>query len=224
MSAGGDGMASETMDASWHIQGPLLDLFLTPMMGNLTFQEVVNRVLHKNRHSAQCSLDNLRAHCAHIHEELDVLTRAHGEESDKSSGKRIKKEIDMRRKDLESLRECISHHESHLRQEPSEDDTPGDDGLFGHGAEAEMATTPGANDTPSESATTQASDPPPTGGQTHAMEVDDEGNRSPPVSPVSTADDDLLSGGGAIGVETNLAHLTVSSPRGPNAEGEKASV
>ena len=70
----------------------------------------------------------------------------------------------MRHKDLESLREYISYHESHLGQDPSEDNTPGDDGLFGHGAEAEMATTPGANDAPSESATTQASDPPPTEG------------------------------------------------------------
>ena len=70
----------------------------------------------------------------------------------------------MRCKDLESLREYISYHESHLGQDPSEDNTPGDDGLFGHGAEAEMATTPGANDAPSESATTQASDPSPTEG------------------------------------------------------------
>ena len=107
--------------------------------------------------------------------------------------------------------------ESHLREDPSEDSTPGD-------AEAEMATTPRADDTPSESTTTQASDPPPTEGQTHAMEVDDEGIRSPPVSPISPVDDDLLSGGAAIGVETDLAHLTVSSPRGPNGEGEEASV
>ena len=85
MSAGGDGMASETLDASWHNQGPLLDLFLTPMTGNLTFQEVVNRVLYENRHQAQHSLDDLRACRAHIHEELDDLTKAHGEESDKSS-------------------------------------------------------------------------------------------------------------------------------------------
>ena len=41
MSAAGDGMASETLEASQHNQGPLLDLFLTPMTGNLTFQEVV---------------------------------------------------------------------------------------------------------------------------------------------------------------------------------------
>ena len=67
----------------------------------------------------------------------------------------------MRCKDLESLRVRISHHESHLGQDPSEDNSPSDEGLFSHGAEAEMATAPGADDTPSESAMTQASDPPP---------------------------------------------------------------
>ena len=85
MSTRGDGMASETLEASRHSQGPLLDLFLTPMMSNLTFQEVVNRVLYENRHGAQHSLDDLRAHHAHIHKELDDLTKAHGEKSDKSS-------------------------------------------------------------------------------------------------------------------------------------------
>ena len=179
-------MASETLEASRHSQGPLLDLFLTPMTSNLTFKEVVDRVLYENRHDAQRSLDDSRACRARIHEELDDLTKTHREESDKSSQKRIKKEIGMRCKDLESLRVRISRHESHLRQDPSEDNTPGDDGLFSHGAEAEMATAPGADDAPSESATTQASDPPPTEGQTHAMEVDDEGTRSPPASPIST--------------------------------------
>ena len=87
-----------------------------------------------------------------------------------------------------------------------------------------MATALGANDAPSESAMTQASDPPPTKGQTHAMEVNDEGIVSPPASPVSPADDKLLTGGGAIGVEADLAHLMVSSPRGPNGDGEEASV
>ena len=217
------GWPQETLEASRHSQGPLLDLFLTPMMSNLTFKKGVDRVLYENRRDAQRSLDDLRVRRVHIHEELDDLTKTHGEESDKSSQKRIK-EIDMRRKDLESLRVHISHHESHLGQDPSEDNTPGDDGLFGHGAEAEMATAPGADDTPSESATTQASDPPPTEGQTHAMEVDDEGIRSPPASPISPADNDLLTGSGVIGVEADLAHLTVSSPRGPNGEGEEASV
>ena len=78
-------MASETLDASQHNQGPFLDLFPTPMMGNLTFQEVVNRVLYENRCQAQRSLDDLRACRARIREELDDLTKAHREESDKSS-------------------------------------------------------------------------------------------------------------------------------------------
>ena len=130
----------------------------------------------------------------------------------------------MRHKDLESLKERISYHESHLGQDPLEDNTSCDDGLSGHGVEAEMATAPGAGDAPPGSATTQASDPPPTEGQTHAMEVDDESTRSPLASPVSSVDDDLLTGGGVIGVEVDLAHLTVLSPRGPNGEGEEASV
>ena len=69
---------------------------------------------------------------------------------------------------------------------------------------------------------TQASDSPPTEGQTHAMEVDDEGTHPRSASPVSTAEDDLLMGSGEIGVESDLAHLTVLSPRSPNGEGDEA--
>ena len=82
MSTRGDGIASETLEASRHSQGPLLDLFLTPMTSNLTFKEVVDHILYKNRCDAQRLLDDLRACCAHIHEELDDLTKTHGEESD----------------------------------------------------------------------------------------------------------------------------------------------
>ena len=217
-------MASQTLEAMRHSQGPLLDLFLTPMTSNLTFKEVVDHVLYENRRDAQRSLDDLRAHRAWICRELDDLTKAHGEESDKSSRKRIKKKIDMRHKVLESLRVVVSHHESNLRQNPSEDITPSDGGLSGHGAEAEMATAPGADDALSGSATTQPSDPPPTEGQACAMEVDDKGSGSPPASPISPVDDDLLTGGGMIGVKVDMAHLTVSSPRGPNGEGEEASI
>ena len=86
-----------------------------------------------------------------------------------------------------------------------------------------MATARGVDDAPLESAMTPASDPPPTEGQTHAMEVDDEGTHSRSASPVSTVEDDLLMGGGAVGVESDLAHLTVSSPRSPKGEDKEAS-
>ena len=83
---------------------------------------------------------------------------------------------------------AISHHESNLRQDQSEDITPSDDGLSDHGAreapEAEMATAPEANHAPSGNAMTQSSDPPPAEGQAHAMEVDDE-NSGPPQLALS---------------------------------------
>ena len=92
-----------------------------------------------------------------------------------------------------------------------------------------MAPAPGANDAPSESAmtpATPASGPPPAEYQTQDMEVDDDGNHPHLPSPVSCEDDDLLTGlpqSEATGVESGLAHLMVSSPRGPDGEGEEAS-
>ena len=121
------------------------------------------------------------------------------------------------------LKERISYYETQLRQEPSEGNTPDDDGQFSHGAQAETAPAPGADDAPSESATTPASDPPPAEDQTQDMEVDDDGIHPRPPSPLSQEDDNLLMGNEAIGVESDLAHLTVSSPRGPDGEGEEAS-
>ena len=214
-------MASETLEALRHSLGPLLESFLGQTTSNLSFQEVVNRVLHKNWHDAQHRLDDLRACHAQICQELDELTQAH-REAERSSQKRIKKEINMRRKDLESLKECISQHESHFEQDTPEDDILDSDDLLSQGAEAEMATAPGADDAPSESAMTPASNSPPTEG--HAMEVDKGSVISPPASPVSPEDDNLLTGSDAVGVEAGLAHLTVSSPSGPDGEGEEASV
>ena len=121
------------------------------------------------------------------------------------------------------LKERFSYYEMQLGQEPSEGNTPNNDGQFGHGAQAEMAPALGADDAPSESTTTPASDPPPAEDQTQDMEVDDDGNCPHLPSPISHEDDDLLMGNEAIGVESDLAHLTVSSPRGPNGEGEEAS-
>ena len=119
----------------------------------------------------------------------------------------------MRQKDLESFRVTISQHESSLEWGQPEDITTGDDDSSDHGAgdaaKAEMAITPVADDTPSGSATTQSSDPPPAKGQTHAMEVDDENGSPPPDSPIPHGEDDLLTGGGAVGVEGEMANLKV---------------
>ena len=91
-------------------------------------------------------------------------------------------------------------------------------------AEAEMTIAPGADDSPSGSATTQSSDPPPAKGQAPAMEVHDENGDPCPASPISPVDDDLLTGSGAVGVEGGMANLMVSSPKDHNGGGEDASI
>ena len=134
----------------------------------------------------------------------------------------------MRQKDIENLRVAISHHESNLRQGQPGNIATNDDDSSDHGAreaaEAEMAIAPEADDTPSGSAMTQSSDPPPAKGQAPAMEVDDEDGGPLPAIPISPADDDLLTGSGAVGVEGDMANLTVLSPKDHDGSGEDASV
>ena len=134
----------------------------------------------------------------------------------------------MRWKDIKNLRVAISHHKSNLKQGQPGDIATHDDDSSDHGAgeaaESEMAIAPGADDTPSGSAMTQSSDPPPAEGQAHAMEVDVKDGDPPPASPVSPADDDLLTGGGAVGVEGDMANLMASSPKNPDGSGEDASI
>ena len=198
------------------------------MMGSLTFTEVVDHVLDENWCREESSLAELHGRCTQIRGELDDLTEARREESDMSAQKRLKREIDLRRKDIENLKVAISHHQPNLRQGQPGDIVTHDDDLSDHGtreaAEAEMAIAPETDDTPSVSATTHSSDPPPAEGQAHVMEVDDKDGDPPPASPVSPADDDLLTGSGAVGVEGDLANLKVLSPKNPDGGGADASI
>ena len=128
-----------------------------------------------------------------------------------STRKRLKREIDLRRKDIKNLKVAISHHQSNLGQGQPGDMATHDDDSSDHGAgeaaKAEMAVAPEADDTPSVSAMTHSSDPLPAEGQAHVMEVDDEDGDPPPASPISPADDDLLTGGDAVDIEGDLANL-----------------
>ena len=229
MAMGGEPLASESLEAGQHYLGPLLESFLTPRTSGLTYQEVVDHVLTENCRASRQSLRHLQEHCTHEREVLEGLIKAHREldRADKAAQKSLKKEIDQRRKGLETLKECISHYKAQLGQEPSEGSTPGDNGQIRHGAQAEVAPAPVADDAPLESAVTPAPNPSPAEDQAQAMEVDDYAARSSLPSPVSHEDDELLSGlpqSEVTEVESGLAHLTVSSPRGPNGEGEEATL
>ena len=66
MAAEGDEIASQTLEATRHKKGPLLDLLLAPMMGSLTFAEVVDHVLDENQHREESLLAELHGHCTRI--------------------------------------------------------------------------------------------------------------------------------------------------------------
>ena len=103
-----------------------------------------------------------------------------------------------------------------------DDDDSSDHGA-GEAAESEMAIAPETGDTPSVSALEQSPDPPPAESQSHAMELDDEQGDPPPASPISPADDNLLTGRGMADIEGDLANLTVSSPKNPDGSSPDAS-
>ena len=222
-----DQSASQILEAAQHQRGPLVDLLLAPMTGNLTFAEVVGRVLDENQHHEESSLADLQGCRTRIQEELDDLIETCRVESDASIRKRLKREIDLRRKDIESLKVAISYHQSNLGWGESGDVAPNDDNSSDHGAgeaaESEMAIAPETGNTPPVSALEQSSNSPPAKSQSHAMEVDKEQGNPPPASPVSPADDDLLTGGGAANIEGDLANLTVSSPKNLDGSGPHAS-
>ena len=96
--------------------------------------EVVECVLAEKWHRVESSLDDLRGCHAQLQGELDDLIEAHRGESVKSSRRRIKKEIDLRWKDPESLRVAISQHESSLGRGQPEETTTSDDDSSDHGA------------------------------------------------------------------------------------------
>ena len=229
MAAGGEALASESLKAKQHHLGPLLESFLTPRTSGLTYEEVVDQVLMENRRAADQSLRHLQERHTCEREALKGLIKVHGEldKADNAARKSLKKEIDQRRKGLETLKERISHYEAQLGQEPSVGDAPREDGQTRHGAQSQVAPAPVANDAPSESAAIPTPDPSPAEDPAQAMEVDDYAARPSLPSPVSREEDEILTGlpqSEATEVASGLAHLMVYSPRGPNEEGGEASL
>ena len=84
MALRGDQVASETLDASQHCLGRLLESFLIPTTHDLMFREVVGRCLYKNRRDIQHHLNDLVRHRNRVREELDDLVKAHREASGSS--------------------------------------------------------------------------------------------------------------------------------------------
>ena len=95
----------------------------------------------------------------------------------------MKKDIDLRRKDLEFLRGRISQEESYLQEDTPEQDVPEGKDSLDQGAEAVRPPESGADDAPSGGAVAPVSDTSP--GVDAAMEVDKGAVVVPPTSPAS---------------------------------------
>ena len=87
-----------------------------------------------------------------------------------------------------------------------------------------MATTPVADDASPVKAMPEPLTSPPGEEQTRSMEVDDGDDRQPLASPISYKEDELLTGSDVVGVEGEMANLTVSSPGGCDGGDEGASI
>ena len=122
-----DQITSQTLEAARHKRGPLVDLLLAPMMGNLTFAEVVGWVLDENQHHEEISLADLPGGAIPRSEGSWMTSSRLAEWSlSASTRKRLKREIDLRRKDIENLKVAISHHQSNLGWGKSGDVAPDD--------------------------------------------------------------------------------------------------
>ena len=60
--------------------------------------------------------------------------------------------------------------------------------------------------------------------QTHTMEVDDGDEHQTSASPISHKDNELLTGDTVVGVEGEMANLTVSSPGDGEGSDKGASI
>ena len=121
--------------------------------------------------------------------------------------------MEQKRKDLKGLKTIIFEYESHLRGGHEDDPSNSE-------AKGAMAITPVAYDAPSVSATPESLTSPLGEEQTHTMEVEDGDERQTPASPISPREDKLLTGDTVVGVEGEMANLTVSSP-GDSEGGDK---
>ena len=135
----------------------------------------------------------------------------------------MKRDMEQRQKDLKGLEATISQYESSLGrvQVPSGETQASEDNPSNSGAEG---ATPVADDAPPVSTAPEPLTFPPGEDQTCSMEVDDGDDHQPPASPISHREDELLTGDNAVGVEGEMANLTVSSSGGCDGGDKGASI
>ena len=203
--------------------GPLLEYFLMPRLSTITPQEVAARVAQENRRSLETSLRDLHEERDSLQNGIGLLTTALEKEQQKERRKSIKKQLDLRRRELRSNQRRIARLEGLLGleqpQQPQQPPTaqgPLDviieetTETFMTDEESESEATP--QGCPTDEATA------PVRETEQDMETGGEGGNS----PVTPNEDDLLTGASAADVETGMASLHVDSPAEPRGDDDAA--
>ena len=118
MATTGNGEASYSLDVTRHGRGPLLEFLLAPQASSLMFEEVIHRVLAENWYKVESSLDNVWELWAWLRRELNDLSQVHEDEPEKSSQRKMKRDMEWRQRDLQGLKATISQYESSLGRGP----------------------------------------------------------------------------------------------------------
>ena len=203
--------------------GPLLEYFLMPRLSTITPQEVAARVAQENRCSLETSLRDLHEERDLLQNGIGLLTTALEKEQQKERRKSIKKQLDLRRRELRSNQRRIARLEGLLGleqpQQPQQPPTAQGslDMIIEETTETFMTDEDSESEaTPQGCPTNEATTP--VRETEQDMETGGEGGNS----PVTPNEDDLLTGAGAADVETGMASLHIDSPAEPRGDDDAA--
>ena len=199
--------------------GPLLEYFLMPKLSDITLEEVAARVAQENCWDMEASLRDLHDERDSLWNGIELLASARDNEQQRERKKTIKKQLDTRRRELRSNQERISRLEELLGLEQPQE-PPTAQGPLDVIVEETTETTVMTDEETESEAT-------PLGGPTgdaatpvRETEQDMETEGDSRNSPVTTNEDDLLTGAGAADVEMGIASLHVDSPAKPRGDGD----
>ena len=98
-------------DAEQYDMGPLLEYFLMPRTSSLTFEEVMQRVSQENHQVAESSLWELHEQREELRQQIELLAQTQDQELNKEAKKPLKKRLDLRRRELQAVEDCLSQQE-----------------------------------------------------------------------------------------------------------------
>ena len=211
--------ALESLVQSRHVKGSLLSYFLAPGMGNLCFEEVVNRVLQENwekhervKERFRSSLNSSRHPWTRLSRELDEMSQGMEAAVDGKVWKEMEERMGILRTTLKNAEALISKNEEHLEESRirEEEACQGDHGQSDSSEEQDedivVEGQEESGSTGAESLRSEDTEP------SMEVDVDDIPLLTSDDTTTVTAEEEEVLMGDATSVARGMARLQVSSP------------